>query len=90
MRPTLQAGDILLTRHDTHPSAGAVVVFPHPSQPDRWLVKRVAACDGAEAWVESDDPTTTMADSRTLGWIPTAGMYRAMVRYRRPFAFGRL
>lgn len=90
MRPTLEAGDVLMARRETNPPAGAVVIFPHPSRSDLWLVKRVTAISDLQAWVESDDPEATMADSRTLGWISTTEMYQAMIRYRRPFAIARL
>ena len=90
MSPALVAGDIVWAAPDQQPPAGAIVVFPHPQHPGSWLVKRVTACDGAEAWVESDNPTVTMADSRTLGWIPTTGMYRVTWRFRRPISWARL
>lgn len=90
MSPVLVAGDIVLAARDRQPPAGAIVVFPHPKHPGSWLVKRVTASDGTDAWVESDNPAATMADSRTLGWIPTAEMHRAILRYRRPFSWARL
>lgn len=89
MRPALVPGDTLLTVSDTDPPVGSIVVFRHPTEPDRWLVKRVSAVSGGEAWVESDDPRVTMADSRTHGWIPTGEMYRVVLRFRRPFSWAR-
>ena len=90
MRPTLRPGDVVFARLDPHPHPGNVVVFPHPNETDLWLVKRVSAAGAGEAWVESDNPTATMADSRTLGWIPTAEMYRATWRLRPPVWWARL
>lgn len=84
MSPALRAGDILFASPDADPTPGKVVVFPHG---DRWLVKRIAAVADGEAWVESDNPEATMADSRTLGWIPTHRMFRVFLRYRAPLSF---
>jgi hypothetical protein len=47
MQPALRAGDRLLVdtgayRHRP-PAVGEVVVFVDPAEPDRWLIKRVAA-----------------------------------------------
>lgn len=90
MRPTLEPGDVVIASPTSRPRAGAIVVFPHPKHPGSWLVKRVAAISDGETWLESDNPTATMADSRTLGWIPTTDMYRAVWRFRRPFSWTRL
>ncbi|MFP5331918.1 MAG: S26 family signal peptidase [Acidimicrobiia bacterium] len=89
MRPALAPGDTLLTISDADPPIGSIVVFRHPTVPDRWLVKRVSAVSGGEAWVESDDSEATMADSRTLGWVPTHGMHRVVLRFRSPFSWAR-
>jgi nickel-type superoxide dismutase maturation protease len=82
MLPTLRPGDVVLATTDPRPAAGSVVVFRHPRRDDLWLVKRVSALGGDEMWVESDNPQATMADSRTLGWIPTDRTYRARIRLR--------
>lgn len=84
MLPGLQPGDVLVARRSDHPKPGSIVVFPHPGHDGNWLVKRLVAASGGEAWVESDNHEATMADSRTLGWIPTRSMHRAWLRYRRP------
>ncbi|HVR32996.1 MAG TPA: S26 family signal peptidase [Acidimicrobiia bacterium] len=83
MLPTLRPGDMLLARADTAPEPGSIVVFPDP-RAGRWLVKRVAAVSDGEAWVESDNADATRADSRTLGWVKTDHMCRAILRYRFP------
>lgn len=83
MLPTLRPGDMLLTRVDTAPQPGSIVVFPDP-RAERWLVKRVAAVSEGEAWVESDNADATLADSRTLGWVTTDQMCRVILRYRFP------
>jgi hypothetical protein len=55
-----------------------------------WLVKRVGAYSDGEAWLESDNPDATNADSRTLGWVGTETMHRAVIRYRPPLSLIRL
>ena len=90
MLPTLRPGDVVVTRRDLSPAPGSIVVFPHPGVDGMWLVKRLAAYSHGEAWVESDNADATMADSRTLGWVPTEKLYRALFRYRRPFSLSRL
>ncbi|HSJ28485.1 MAG TPA: nickel-type superoxide dismutase maturation protease [Acidimicrobiia bacterium] len=90
MLPTLRPGDIVLATTDRRPPAGSVVVFRHPRREDLWLVKRVTALGGDEMWVESDNPEATMADSRTLGWIPTELTYRARLRLRDRWRLSRV
>lgn len=82
MLPGLRPGDLLVARRDAHPKPGSIVVFPRDD--GTWLVKRLVAESDGEAWVGSDNEGVTMADSRTLGWIPTRSMYRAWLRFRRP------
>lgn len=90
MLPTLRPGDLLLARPEVSPRPGSIVVLPHPRTDGMWIVKRLAAVSGGEAWLESDNASATLADSRTLGWVPTDGLHRAVVRYRRPFSLTRL
>lgn len=90
MLPTLRPGDVVVARSDTSPEPGAIVVLPHPGVDGMWLVKRLTAISQGEAWVESDNPDATMADSRTLGWVPTAHLHRALFRYRSPLSLSRL
>lgn len=89
MLPTLRPGDVVFATVDRSPAAGSVVVFPHPRD-DLWLVKRVTAADGSEMWVESDNPTATMADSRTLGWVRTDRTYRVRARLRDRWRLARI
>ena len=89
MLPTLRPGDIVVTTADTDPPPDSIVVFPHPAE-DMWLVKRATAVAAGEAWVESDNPDATTADSRTLGWVPTTHMHRIILRYRPPRSLTRL
>lgn len=90
MRPTLEPGDLLVARRDPAPEAGRIVVLPHPRTDGMWIVKRLVAVAGGEAWIESDNPAVTRADSRTFGWVTADGMYRVLFRYRRPLSFARL
>ncbi len=89
MLPGLRPGDVLVTTLDADPPPGSIVVVPHPGK-DLWLVKRATAVSGGEAWLESDNPEATAADSRTLGWVSTAGMYRVILRYRPPVSVTRV
>ena len=90
MLPVLRPGDVLLAWPDADPVAGSIVVFPHPAEPEMWLVKRVTATAHGEAWVESENQDVTMADSRTFGWVRTGRMYRARWRVRRPASISRI
>lgn len=90
MLPTLRPGDVVVTRGDLSPDPGSIVVLPHPGIDGMWLVKRLAAFSQGEAWVESDNPDATMADSRTLGWIPAEHIHRVLFRFRRPFSLSKL
>ena len=90
MLPILRPGDTIVTVPDTAPAAGSIVVFPHPHRSSLWLVKRVSAADGGEAWVVSDNPVPEAVDSGRLGWVPTAGMERAVLRLRPPLGVTRL
>lgn len=89
MLPTLAPGDTIVARRDAAPPPGSIVVFPHPSRAGMWLVKRATAVSAGEAWVESDNPRATTADSRTLGWVPTSDMHRVVIRYRPPLSLTR-
>lgn len=90
MLPTLRPGDVVLTVADHAPPTGSVVVLPMPERPGRWLVKRVGAAEGGEAWVVSDNLDATFADSRRFGWIPTTGMRRVVMRWRPPLGLSRV
>ncbi|WP_457149027.1 S26 family signal peptidase [Mycobacterium sp. URHB0021] len=83
MRPTLSPGDGLLALRGGAPRRGQLRVFPDPTLPARWLVKRVGNVRGAgrSATFEarSDNPDAPgVVDSRRFGWIPAAGSYRVV------------
>ena len=88
MRPALSPGDGLLALRGGHPRCGQLRVFPDPSLPSRWLVKRVGGVRGAgrNATFEacSDNPHAPgVVDSRQFGWVPAAGSYRVVWRVAR-------
>jgi hypothetical protein len=83
MRPALQPGDGLLALRFGCARRGQVRVFPDPTVPTRWLVKRVGEVRGAgrRASFEacSDNPHAPgVIDSRQFGWVPAAGSYRVV------------
>lgn len=83
MRPALRPGDGLLAVRGGRPATGQVRVFPDPTAPSRWLVKRVGAVLGAgrSATFEacSDNPGAPgVVDSRRFGPVPAAGSYRVV------------
>ncbi len=83
MRPALIPGDGLLALRGGHPRHGQLRVFPDPTRPSRWLVKRVGEVCGAgrNATFEarSDNPHAPgVVDSRQFGWVPAAGSYRVV------------
>ncbi len=80
MRPALRPGDGLLALRLGRLRRGQVRVFPDPTVPTRWLVKRVGDVRGAgrDATFEarSDNPHAPgVVDSRQFGWVPAAGSY---------------
>lgn len=88
MRPTLQPGDGLFALRCGRLRSGQVRVFPDPTRPSRYLVKRVGrtrrATDGLMFEAMSDNAEAPgVVDSRTFGWIPAAGSYRVVWRVRR-------
>ena len=83
MRPTLNPGDGLLALSVGTPRRGQLRVFPDPTLPSRWLVKRVGDVRGAgrRATFEarSDNPSAAgVVDSRHFGWVPVTGSYRVV------------
>lgn len=83
MRPTLSQGDGLLALRGGTPRRSQLRVFPDPTLPTRWLVKRVGRVRGAgrKAFFEacSDNPDAPgVVDSRQFGWVPAAGSYRVV------------
>jgi hypothetical protein len=90
MRPSLRPGDGLLALRGGHARRGQLRVFPDPTLPSRWLVKRVGDVRGAgrSATFEacSDNPSAPgVVDSRQFGRVPVTGSYRVLwtVRARR-------
>jgi nickel-type superoxide dismutase maturation protease len=82
MRPGLQPGDRLVLVPRRHHRPGTVVAAADPRQPDRWLVKRVAAVgtDG-RLHLRGDDPAAS-TDSRAFGPVePDQVWGRAVWRY---------
>jgi len=96
MAPSLLPGDRLLVESRTYqlraPRAGEVVLAADPRQPQRELIKRVAAVDdeAASADLRGDDPAAS-TDSREFGAVPLAAIrWRAAYRYWPPPRVGRL
>ncbi len=83
MRPTLNPGDGLLAIRGGRVRVGQVRVFPDPTKPSRWLVKRVAAVQGERFEAASDNPHAPgVVDSRQFGPVPAAGSYRVVWQVR--------
>jgi hypothetical protein len=83
MRPALNPGDGLLALRGGEPRRGQLRVFPDPTLPSRWLVKRVGDVRGtgpsARFEARSDNPGAPgVVDSRQFGWVPAAGSYRVL------------
>ncbi len=89
MRPTLCPGDGLLAVRGGRPRRGQLRVFPDPTLPTRFLIKRVGAVRGRgrDAAFEalSDNPRAPgVVDSRRFGWVSAAGSYRVVWTVRGP------
>ena len=87
MRPSLNPGDGLLALRGGAPRRGQLRVFPDPTLPSRWLVKRVGDVrgtgGGAEFEARSDNPGAPgVVDSRQFGWVPVTGSYRVLLTIR--------
>lgn len=84
MLPNLGPGDEVVAVDTVDPRVGDVVVFEHPQRQGFWVVKRVGepphAIDSDQAWVVSDNPGVTRADSRTLGSLPLSIMWTVVER----------
>jgi DNA-3-methyladenine glycosylase II len=85
MLPNLKPGDEVVATDTRRARVGEVVVFEHPGQPGFWMIKRVAeppgVIDSDQAWVLSDNPKETRADSRTLGALPSAALWPVVERF---------
>lgn len=78
MRPTFVPGDEVVATDSRPAEIGDVVVFAHPDRDDFWMIKRRVVppedIGPDRAWVMSDNPGVTTADSRTLGALPVAAL----------------
>jgi DNA-3-methyladenine glycosylase II len=74
MRPALVPGDEIVTTASRRAEIDDIVVFPHPTRSDFWLVKRVATppnpIDDDSLWVLSDNIEAPTVDSRSFGPVP--------------------
>jgi hypothetical protein len=84
MRPTLEHGQLVVTRPSNEPRQGELRVFRHPTQP-RWLIKRVGEVItsdlgyGTVFEALSDDPHAARAgDSREFGPVSAVNSYRVV------------
>ena len=83
MRPALSPGDGLLALRGGALRRGQIRVFPDPTLPSRWLVKRVGDVRGTGRGATfeacSDNPRAAgVVDSRQFGWVPAVGSYRVL------------
>jgi nickel-type superoxide dismutase maturation protease len=96
MAPSLLPGDRLLVESRTYqgraPHLGEIVLATDPREPDRELIKRVAAVDNAAASAElRGDTPTESTDSRAFGSVPLSTIqWRAVYRYWPPQRAGRI
>lgn len=84
MLPNLRPGDEVVAVDTRPPRVGDVVVFQHPKRDGFWVIKRLAEpphpIDDHQAWVVSDNPEVTRADSRTLGPIDRSTLWPVVER----------
>ena len=95
MEPTLQPGDWLLVDPTAYrrrqPKPGQLVVAPDPREPERELVKRVAAVDLDGRLLLAGDDRDASTNSRTFGAIdPATVRGRPWLRVRPLERFGRI
>jgi nickel-type superoxide dismutase maturation protease len=95
MAPTLLEGDWLLVDPTAYrrraPVAGQLVVATDPRQPDRELVKRVAAVDLDGRLLLAGDARQASTDWRTFGAVDPASVSgRAWFRIWPPARAGRV
>ena len=96
MAPALLPGDRLLVESRSyvgrHPRQGEVVLAADPREPERELIKRVAAVDAATASADlRGDAPGSSTDSREFGAVPLSAIrWRAVFRYWPPERAGRL
>lgn len=88
MRPTLAPGDGVLAVRGGRPRVGQLRVFPDPTWPSRWLIKRVGEVGGSKRTTtfeaRSDNAEAAgVVDSRRFGPVPARGSYRVVWTVRR-------
>jgi len=78
MLPNIRPGQEVVATDSREADVGEVVVFEHPDRPGFWMIKRVVeppeAISAHQAWLLSDNPSETQADSRSLGALPRAAL----------------
>lgn len=78
MLPNLRPGQEVVATDSREAELGEIVVFEHPDRPGFWMIKRVVEAPEAiaahQAWLLSDNPSETRADSRSLGALPRAAL----------------
>ncbi len=95
MRPTLEPGDWLLVDPrayaERRPRVADLVAVPDPTEPSRWLVKRVVDVDAdGRLELRGDNPAES-TDSRTFGTVDAAAVIgRPWARYWPPHRIGRV
>ena len=89
MAPALLPGDrLIVRRRHSGPRVGDVVVVRDPRQPDRELIKRVAAVDGGRVTLLGDNPAGS-TDAREFGLVAAGGVrWGVVVRYWPPSRVG--
>lgn len=84
MLPNLRPGQEVVATDSRLAGIGEMVVFEHPDRPGFWMIKRVAdppeVISDDEAWVLSDNPNETRADSRSLGALPRSSLWPVVER----------
>jgi hypothetical protein len=81
MEPTLIDGQGLVAVRSGSARVGQLRCLEHPDRPGFWLVKRVSEVHGDGTMsVLSDNPSATLADSRSFGPVPVAGSYRVVLQ----------
>jgi nickel-type superoxide dismutase maturation protease len=87
MAPTLLPGEWLIVERRTYarraPRAGEIVLAFDPREPERELIKRVAAVDLQAGTLElRGDAPEASTDSRAFGSVPMKGVqWRVVARY---------
>ena len=89
MAPALLPGDrLIIRRRRDLPRVGEVVVVRDPRQPERELIKRVAAVDGARVTLLGDNPAGS-TDAREFGPVAASGVrWAVLLRYWPPSRAG--